>query len=210
MFRNLFLATMLPAGSTAALAQRTEIMFTGGVTYNTSQLGRGGSFDQAHFNSSFGIKAGRLFPSRTGIGIFYERTHFDAEDKRNLSIIPIGSPQHSLGLEVYQKAFLTSTSYLRFGLFWGYSAARLEGYDNYTVPQWSKGFGYSTGVDIACLFPLARRLSGVVNSGFHYYRVEYNLSVINGNTSTIGFPLTIGLNYKFAGTTGGKSFSEAD
>ena len=213
----LILSSCMLAGSLHAYAQRAEVMMTGGGALNATALGTTNRYSSFAFNGLFGFKAGMLFSNRIGVGLFYERAKFTSQKTvQNGPFAPEvfkiihADPQNTIGLELYTKVFVTERSYLRFGLLYGYASAERPIEYNSNIYQSSTGSGYSTGVDISYLFPLVRRLSGVVNTGFRYSKVQYGRTFYTGSNdvTTLSVPFTIGLNYKFAGNSGRERLSE--
>ena len=202
-FKKLLFATsFLLAGSTLVRAQRFEVMTTGGGLVQSNKPSNYGGFDGPSIGYIFNIKAGLLFPSRTGVALFYEQARLKYKRSAFSKIFNarLADPQTSVGLELYRKSFVGNTAaYLRYSFFGACSFSQTNDFFPGNGAEARTGSGFATGIDVAYIFPLARRLSGVLNGGVHFYQSFYNFGSYRPQVQTIGIPLTIGLHYKFAG-----------
>ncbi len=213
----LFVLASLLAGRNA-LAQHTEVLITGGMNRNWSNIenGTGGP----HLNFQMGVKVGNLFPNRMGIGLVYEVAKFtsDVTISNNLlnpleTTVEVANPQHFLGVELYRKFFVSARSYVRLGGVFGYALGRSEGLLIQGVVDFTGGFGggLGGGLDAAFVFPLVPQLSGAFSAGLRGYSLEYGDKPDAQRIGIWSTPFTVGLNFEFAGNRRqGKRFSAED
>ncbi len=206
-FKKAFLAAgLLLAGSISSRAQTFQISLTDGGCFNVSKFGKAREYTDVAFDHMFTLKAGLLFPGRVGLGAFYERAHFSAKEtlyptgsnQPGKYIVAIAEPQQTIGLELYSQSIGSRYSYARFGFLLGYASARTPDPTSSSGYMESEGFGYNSGLDVSYVFRLNSRMSGVLNAGYRYGSVHYGPSNGGIDITSLSFPLTGGLSYKFA------------
>ena len=202
--KSFLAACLLLTGSTIVRGQKAEVAFH--VGGNVCQGKYQGQKVWGQLNPQGALKVGLVFPSRWGIGLFGEMAKFSFDIRKvdysngptfytNGPDVVIADPQTTVGIELYKKSFVSERAYLRFGALLGYSFLA-----NTHIPRRGKQkSGIGTGLDVSFLFPVAQRLSGVVNTGFRYHSSKFGTDkYVYATIEAFSIPFTIGLHYNFA------------
>jgi hypothetical protein len=200
---RLFLATL---GCFAILqpvqAQQAELSFAGGGQLSRSNLD--GASGKPSFGGLLTLKSGIVFGSKWGIGLYYERADLQAKVTRPYPLgtysynANVANPQNSFGMELYRKVTLSNNTYLRFGALLGYAQASVLAPTQPGGRAKTSGASLAGGLDASFVFPLLNHLSGIAGTGLRISHLDYKTHPERQQRiTTVGAPITLGLNYTF-------------